>query len=113
MPAIINSRDVAHTPNGNVRFEGEGYQAPVSVFVIADAPGAPGPPLHVHPYVETWIVQHGSARFVAGDSEYQASAGDIVVVEAHTPHKFRNSGNTTLELVCIHPSPRILQTDLE
>jgi len=43
----------------------------------------------------------------------EAGAGDIVVVEAETPHRFKNIGEDRLEIICIHPSNRVIQRDLE
>jgi mannose-6-phosphate isomerase-like protein (cupin superfamily) len=97
----------------SMKFEGELYNFPASFFLIADAPDNPGPPLHLHPYLETWIVRSGSAEFTAGDARFEASAGDILVVDSNTPHKYRNAGDSTLELICTHPSPRMIQTNLE
>lgn len=113
MPIHLHDKDVAHTKNGSLKFEGELYNFPTSFFLIADEPGNPGPPLHLHPYPETWIVLVGSAKFTAGEAEFEAASGDILVVEANTPHKYQNSGNDILELVCIHPSPRMIQHNLE
>ena len=109
----LHDKDVAHTKNGSLKFEGELYNFPTSFFLIADQPGNPGPPLHKHPYAEAWVVRSGSAKFTAGEAQFDAVAGDILVVEAETPHKYHNSGDSVLELVCIHPSPRMIQTNLE
>jgi len=51
----------------------------------------------------------------AGDDgdELEAGPGDILVVGAHTPHKFKNVGDERLDIVCIHDSPRMVQEDLE
>jgi mannose-6-phosphate isomerase-like protein (cupin superfamily) len=69
--------------------------------------------LHTHPYSETWIIRRGKARMTAGDVEMEGGPGDIFVVSAETPHKFKNIGDERLEILCIHASPRIIQTDLE
>jgi mannose-6-phosphate isomerase-like protein (cupin superfamily) len=49
----------------------------------------------------------------AEDAEIEAGPGDILVVTANTPHKFKNIGIGRLEIICIHNSPRIIQEDLE
>ncbi len=113
MPQHLHDKDVAHTSNGSLKFEGELYNFPASFFLIADEPGNPGPPLHKHSNPETWIVRSGKAKFIAGDKQFDADAGDILVVEANTPHKDSNAGDSILELVCIHPAPRMIQTNLE
>ncbi|MQA99889.1 MAG: cupin domain-containing protein [Actinobacteria bacterium] len=62
---------------------------------------------------ETWIIRGGSARFTVDGREMEAGAGDILVVQAETPHKFKNVGPGSLDIACIHPSPRFIQEDLE
>jgi mannose-6-phosphate isomerase-like protein (cupin superfamily) len=39
-------------------------------------------------------------------------AGGIVVIPANTPHRFVNTGDTTLRQIDIHASPRFIQTNL-
>jgi mannose-6-phosphate isomerase-like protein (cupin superfamily) len=94
-----------------VTFEGEPYGSGVSFFLVNNAPGA-GPDLHRHPYSETWIVRAGRARITVGGDALEAFPGDIVVVEANTPHKFKNIGDARLEIVCIHASPTFIQENL-
>jgi mannose-6-phosphate isomerase-like protein (cupin superfamily) len=65
-----------------------------------------GPDLHKHPYSETWIVRSGKARFTANDQEIEAGPGDIIVVTAETPHKFKNIGPAGH-----HLHPRFIQDD--
>lgn len=69
--------------------------------------------MHRHPYPETWIIRAGKALFTAGGEEIEGSPGDVVVVWAETPHKFKNIGDGRLEIICIHASSRIIQEDLE
>jgi mannose-6-phosphate isomerase-like protein (cupin superfamily) len=109
---VIRSRELEPSPRGTVTFEGKDYGSGVSMFLINNEPGV-GPNLHKHPYPETWIVREGNARFTAGDQELEASAGDILVVQGETPHKFKNAGPGRLDIICIHPSPRFIQEDLE
>lgn len=92
-----------------VRFEGHQFGAPVSLFLVDAEPGR-GSALHVHPYVETWVVRKGEAEFTVGTERTRAFAGDIVVAAADVPHRFENVGNDRLELVCIHANDAIVQT---
>ena len=94
------------------QFIGEEQSAPVSIYFVQAPPGR-GPVLHFHPYVEVAIVQEGRATITVGDEQREATAGDIVVIPAGTPHKFVNSGTSTLRQIDIHVSPRFIQTDLE
>jgi mannose-6-phosphate isomerase-like protein (cupin superfamily) len=110
--SVIRAGEIPPTLGGTIRFEGEPYGSGVSLFLVNNKPGA-GPVLHRHPYPETWIVRAGKALFTAGDEELEGGPGDIVVVSAGTPHKFKNIGDERLELTCIHPSPVFIQEDLE
>lgn len=80
---------------------------PLCVLLVEARPGQ-GPALHLHPYPELLIVQAGRARAWVGDEEGDVTAGDIVVVPAHTPHRFVNIGDDTLRQVDIHASPRFI-----
>ncbi|WP_309083518.1 cupin domain-containing protein [Chelativorans sp.] len=91
-----------------VRFEGRELGGPVSFFLVDAEPGR-GSALHVHPYSETWVVRKGQAEFTVGDDKTRAFPEDIVVAAANVPHRFVNVGDDRLELVCIHPSDRIVQ----
>jgi mannose-6-phosphate isomerase-like protein (cupin superfamily) len=112
MYRVVRSGELRPSPGGTVTFEGEGYGSEVSFFLVDNQPGS-GPDLHKHPYSETWIVRSGTARFTADGEELEAGPGDIVVVGAETPHKFKNVGTGRLEIVCIHSAPRMIQEDLE
>jgi mannose-6-phosphate isomerase-like protein (cupin superfamily) len=79
---------------------------------VDNQPGQ-GPGLHWHPYPETWVVLEGRVRFVAGREELDAVQGAITTVPAEMPHKFTNIGEGRLRMFCIHPSPTIIQHDLE
>lgn len=112
MHTYLPSGQIPTSPGGTVKFEGGAYGSGISFFHVNNLPGE-GPVLHRHPYSETWIVRSGQARFTAGGAELEAGPGDILVVTAGTPHKFKNTGTERLELLCIHDSPTIIQEDLE
>ncbi|PRX51487.1 mannose-6-phosphate isomerase-like protein (cupin superfamily) [Prauserella shujinwangii] len=61
-----------------------------------------GPRLHRHPYRETFVIQRGRALFTIGDEQREGRAGDVLVVPAGTPHRFRVLGPGTYEAVHIH-----------
>ena len=109
---IIRAGELEPSPTGTVTFEGTDYGSGVSLFLIDNDPGV-GPDLHRHPYPETWVVRNGNARFTADGQEIEAGPGDVLVVHGETPHKFKNMGPGRLDMVCIHPSPRFIQEDLE
>lgn len=92
-------------------FVGETQGTPFSAFIVTAQPGQ-GPPLHQHPYVEVAFTVEGLATITIGDEERVVKAGGIVVIPANTPHRFVNSGDTTLRQIDIHASPRFIQTNL-
>jgi mannose-6-phosphate isomerase-like protein (cupin superfamily) len=47
-----------------------------------------------------------------GGEQREVKAGGIVVIPPGTPHRFVNSGDTTLRQIDIHASPRFIQTNL-
>ena len=93
-------------------FVGETQGAPFSAYIVKAKPGQ-GPPLHKHPYVEVAFTIEGCAIITVGDETREVKAGAIAVVPANTPHRFVNSGDTTLRQIDIHASPRFIQTNLE
>jgi quercetin dioxygenase-like cupin family protein len=86
-------------------FDGHEHGAQVSFFLSHNKPGT-GPRLHRHPYEETFIVEAGEVLFTVGESTVEASAGDILVVPAGTPHKFV-SRSAAHRQVSIHPVARM------
>ena len=99
-------------PRRTARVEGVETGGSISVIVSRNEPGE-GTRLHRHPYDETWVVQEGTVTFQAGDTIRHTGPGDIVNVPAGTPHKFTNAGPGRCELICIHPSPNIVEEHLE
>jgi mannose-6-phosphate isomerase-like protein (cupin superfamily) len=112
MHTYVRSGELEPSPGGTVTFEGHPYGSGVSCFLVNNQPGE-GPDLHRHPYPETWIVRSGKARITADGEDIEAGPGDIAVVGAETPHKFKNIGTERLDIICIHASPRFIQEDLE
>lgn len=111
MVKIIKSAALALRPGGTVRFEGEAYGSGASFFHVRNVAGT-GAARHIHPYPETWLVLAGRVRFTVGGQDSEAGPGDIVVAPAAVPHQFVSLGPDLLEMVCIHPSARIVQEDL-
>ena len=112
MFTVVHARDLTADGSRTAKFEGELHGSGVSFFLVDNDPGQ-GPGLHRHPYSETWVVVSGEVVFTADGVDIPARKGDIVVVRAETPHKFRNTGSDRLELMCIHASPRMIQEWLE
>ncbi len=93
------------------RFEGAD-EIPVSIFVT-EFPRGDGPPLHIHPYAEIFLVESGSVVFTADDEVTEVAAGNLVVVPADTRHKFEGVSDQVNRVVSIHPSAHVVQENLE
>jgi quercetin dioxygenase-like cupin family protein len=98
--------------SGQADFEGADYGSEVSFFVV-HMPAGEGPPMHTHPYSETFVVQAGRAHFEVGDRSVEAAAGDVVVAPPGTPHAFKAVGPAALGMVNIHAAPRMETSWLE
>ena len=83
----------------------------VSVFLFRGKPGA-GPGPHRHPYDEIQFIQEGRGRWVVNGEEFEAGAGDILVIKAGEVHGFKNIGDGPLVQLDVHLSPRFIQEDL-
>lgn len=91
---------------------GAALAGPVTVLAYGtDIVGA-GPPLHVHPYDETFVIVQGRGRFYLGDTVIDAGAGEILLGPRGVPHRFENLGPGRLQTLDIHHSPRWIQTNL-
>jgi mannose-6-phosphate isomerase-like protein (cupin superfamily) len=103
---LLHRADLSPSGRRSRQFEGAAYGAGVSFFLVESEPDGPGVRLHRHPYAETWIVRSGRAAFSVDGQEAEAGPGDVVVVEAGAPHRFRNAGTELLDLVCVHAAER-------
>lgn len=109
MTVTIRFEDLPPRNQATKVFEGAPH-ADVSFFLV-DLPPGEGPPLHVHPYREVFVVQEGKATFTVGEDTLEAAAGNIVIAPADVPHV--NSGEGRLRSVNIHPVPRMVTEWLE
>ncbi len=107
MSTVINIEDIRRNPTV-VLYEGRD-EIPASIFVTENVRGE-GPPLHVHPYPEVFLVERGTAAFTIDDDEVAVGAGHIVVVPADTRHGYVNAGEERLRVVSFHPSGTVRQT---
>ena len=83
----------------------------VSVFLFRGQPGA-GPGPHRHPYDEIQFVREGRGVWTVDGVEFEAGAGDVLVIKAGEVHSFRAVGDTPLVQLDVHLSPRFVQEDL-
>jgi quercetin dioxygenase-like cupin family protein len=84
----------------------------ISVFLLRALPGrGPGP--HRHPYDEVQVLREGRGRYVVNGEEFEAGAGDILVIKAGEVHSFTCIGDQPLVQVDVHLSPRFIQENLD
>ena len=90
--------------------------AGVSLILESTTQEGVGPRLHQHPYAETFVIRRGSATFTVGAGpdarEVVGRAGQVLVVPAHTPHRFR-TGPGGYEAVHIHANDHFVTDWLE
>ena len=83
----------------------------VSVFLFNGPPGrGPGP--HRHPYDEIQFVREGRGLWIVDGKEFEAGAGDILVIKAGEVHSFRCIGDVPLVQLDVHLSPHFIQENL-
>lgn len=78
--------------------------ADISIIIESTTVEGVGPRLHLHHYAETFIIRRGSAIFTIGTAQLEGRAGQVLIVPAETPHKFR-TGPKGYEAVHIHANP--------
>jgi quercetin dioxygenase-like cupin family protein len=84
----------------------------VSVFLFRGAMGrGPGP--HRHPYDEIQFIREGRGRWTVNGREFEAGAGDILVIKAGEVHSFQCIGDEELVQLDVHLSPTFIQENLE
>ena len=83
----------------------------ISVFLFNGLPGrGPGP--HRHPYDEIQFIQEGRGRYTVDGVEFEAGAGDILVIKAGEIHSFVCIGDGPLVQLDVHVSPTFIQENL-
>jgi mannose-6-phosphate isomerase-like protein (cupin superfamily) len=83
----------------------------ISAFLLHALPGrGPGP--HRHPYDEVQFVRAGRGVWVVDGREFEAGAGDILVIKAGEIHSFRCIGDDPLVQLDVHLSPRFIQENI-
>ncbi|MCM3628256.1 cupin domain-containing protein [Paenibacillus glycanilyticus] len=95
---------VDHVPGESIciRVKGEDTNGAYAILDLRKNPSngpSYGPPIHIHQRTdEIFRVVEGKARFHVDGKEFDAEAGDIVVVPKGIRHTFANFGDTPLHL---------------
>jgi len=83
----------------------------ISAYLFDGQPGrGPGP--HRHPYDEVQFIRSGRGLWTVNGDEFEAGAGDILVIKAGEVHGFRGIGDEPLVQVDVHLAPRFIQENL-
>ena len=102
LPFVGSSHNFVGADNGDVN---------VSVFLFNGAPGkGPGP--HRHPYDEIQFIREGRGLYNVNGVEFEAGAGDILVIKAGEIHSFKAIGDTPLVQLDVHLSKRFIQENI-
>jgi quercetin dioxygenase-like cupin family protein len=83
----------------------------VSAFLFNGLPGS-GPGPHRHPYDEVQFIREGRGLWTVNGQQFEAGAGDILVIKAGEVHAFRAVGDGPLVQLDVHLSPRFIQENL-
>lgn len=73
-------------------------------------PRTPAPPHNS--YDEIQFIQSGRGRWTVNGEEFEAGAGDVLVIKAGEVHGFRCIGDEPLVQLDVHLSPRFIQENL-
>lgn len=102
LPFRGSSHEFVGADNGDVN---------ICAFLLNALPGrGPGP--HRHPYDEVQFIREGRGIYTVNGEEFEAVAGDILVIKAGEVHGFRAVGDMPLVQVDIHLGPRFIQENL-
>jgi quercetin dioxygenase-like cupin family protein len=83
----------------------------ISAFLFHGEPGS-GPGPHRHPYDEVQFIQSGRGLWNVEGQEFEAAAGDILVIKAGEVHSFRCIGVGPLVQLDVHLNPEFIQENL-
>ena len=109
---ILNRDELPHNVN-TYEFVGSQYLDTEISFIWVDMPPGGMIRLHKHPYKEIFIIQEGVAAFTVDSTILAAHAGQIIIVPAGVPHKFRNMSDKQLRQIDIHLNKQFITDWLE
>lgn len=107
----VRQKDLPHAGSSHQFVGANQGDVNVSVFLFNGNPGrGPGP--HRHPYDEIQFIQSGRGLWNVNGEEFEAGAGDILVIKAGEVHSFKCIGDEPLVQLDVHLSPRFVQENL-
>ena len=107
---IITIDSLAPPTGGSPRFEGIGYGARTSFFVVNSPPGR-GADKHRHPYEEIFVILGGDIEVIVAGEMQVITPGHIVIIPPNTWHEFKNRSDHPALMVNIHAAPQMIQED--
>ena len=113
MNYTVVERNALPREGNTYEFQGIQHQDTDISFIWVDMPPGGSVRLHKHPYKEIFIIQEGVSTFTIDSATLEASAGQIIIVPADTPHKFRNASDRRLRQIDIHVSKQFITNWLE
>ena len=92
-------------PRINVLVRSEETGGEISVMDNVVSPDFGGPPLHHHPFDETFYVLEGELTFQLGEKVFTRRAGELAFAPRDVPHTFANlSGVEARTLIICTPA---------
>jgi mannose-6-phosphate isomerase-like protein (cupin superfamily) len=89
-----------------VKVSGAASRGAYSLIEYSHAPGAPGPPAHVHrEHEEAFYVLEGELTLAVGDSSVTVRAGQTVVVPRGVLHRPSNASDRPVRFVFVSSPP--------
>ena len=64
-------------------------------------------PLHIHPHEHEVFVIEGQGVFVYEGREYLFGSEHVIFVPPNKEHRFKNTGNSVLRLICVIPAAAV------
>ena len=58
-------------------------------------------------------MRQGQAHVIVGEDELEVSEGEILIIQANTPHKVLTAGSGTTEIISVHVSDKFQGEMLE
>jgi quercetin dioxygenase-like cupin family protein len=107
----IHQHDLPHRGSAHNFVGADQGNTGISAFLYDGPPGS-GPGPHRHPYDEVQFIREGRARYVVDGNEFEAGAGDILVIKAGEVHSFRAIGEGRLVQVDVHVNDVFIQENL-